>query len=80
MRRPGWHARWARPPRPRLLSFFYSRRTRKSWRGGRNAKARGAFDALAFTHRKEYVVWILDAKKPETRAARLVKTVEMLSS
>ena len=45
----------------------------------RSAKARAKFDELAFTHRKEYVVWILDAKKPETRAARLAKTVAMLS-
>jgi hypothetical protein len=45
----------------------------------KNAKARAAFDVLAFTHGKEYVVWILDAKKPETRDARLTKTVEMLS-
>jgi len=45
----------------------------------RNAKARAAFDALSFTNRKEYVVWILDAKKPETRAARLTKTVALLS-
>jgi hypothetical protein len=45
----------------------------------KNGKARAAFDALSFTNRKEYVVWILDAKKPETRAARLKKTVEMLS-
>jgi hypothetical protein len=45
----------------------------------KNAKARSAFDALSFTNRKEYVVWILDAKKPETRAARVTKTVELLS-
>ena len=45
----------------------------------KNAKAVATFDALSFTNRKEYVVWILDAKKPETRAARLAKTVEMLS-
>lgn len=45
----------------------------------KNAKARAAFDALSFTHRKEYVVWILDAKKPETRSARVAKTVEMLA-
>ena len=45
----------------------------------KNAKARTALDALSFTNRKEYVVWILDAKKPETRAARLAKTVEMLA-
>jgi hypothetical protein len=45
----------------------------------KNAKARAVFDGLAFTHRKEYVVWIVEAKKPETREARLTKTVEMLS-
>jgi len=45
----------------------------------RNAKARAAFDALSFTNRKEYVVWILDAKKPGTRAARRAKTVELLA-
>jgi bacteriocin resistance YdeI/OmpD-like protein len=45
----------------------------------KNAKARATFDGLSFTHRKEYVVWILDAKKPETREARLSKTVEMLA-
>ena len=45
----------------------------------KNAIARGVFDSLSFTHRKEYVVWIVEAKKPETREARLTKTVEMLS-
>lgn len=36
------------------------------------------FDMLAYTHRKEYITWINDAKKEETRANRLNKTVEML--
>src|SRR5215467_2909591 len=45
----------------------------------RNAKARAAFEPLAFSHKREYVTWIVEAKKPETRAARLAKTVEMLS-
>jgi bacteriocin resistance YdeI/OmpD-like protein len=45
----------------------------------RHTKAAAAFDALSFTNRKEYVVWIIDAKRPETRAARLSKTVELLS-
>jgi hypothetical protein len=45
----------------------------------KNAKARAHFDTLAFSHRKEYVVWIVEAKKPETREARLVRTIEMLS-
>ena len=45
----------------------------------KNGKARATFDELSFTNRKEYVVWILDAKKPETREVRLTKTVQMLS-
>jgi uncharacterized protein YdeI (YjbR/CyaY-like superfamily) len=46
----------------------------------KNAKAASLFETLSFTNRREYVTWILDAKKPETRAARLSKTVEMLSA
>jgi hypothetical protein len=40
--------------------------------------ARANFDGLSFTHRKEWVRWIEEAKKPETRATRLAKTVESL--
>ena len=40
--------------------------------------ARANFDRLSFTHRKEWVRWIEEAKKPETRATRLAKTVESL--
>jgi antitoxin component of MazEF toxin-antitoxin module len=32
---------------------------------------RRAYDALAYTHRKEYVLWIEEAKKPETRIRRI---------
>jgi len=45
----------------------------------KNARARAHFDTLSFTNRKEYVVWIVEAKKPETRDARVTKTIEMLS-
>jgi hypothetical protein len=40
--------------------------------------ARATFDGLAFTHRKEWVRWVEDAKKPETRATRVTRTVESL--
>jgi uncharacterized protein YqfA (UPF0365 family) len=40
--------------------------------------AKKIFDGLAFTHRNEYAKWIEGAKKPETRARRLAKAVEML--
>jgi hypothetical protein len=45
----------------------------------KNARARAAFDPLSFTHKREWVTWIVEAKKPDTRATRLAKTVEMLS-
>jgi hypothetical protein len=46
----------------------------------KSSAARQAFAELSFSHRKEYVVWILEAKKPETRSARVAKTVEMLAA
>ena len=36
------------------------------------------FDSLSYTHRKEYIRWIEEAKKAETRQARLKKTIELL--
>lgn len=44
----------------------------------RQAGARAAFDKLAFTHRKEHVRAIEDAKAPETRARRIEKAVAMV--
>lgn len=44
-----------------------------------HAKAHATFDGLSFTNRKEYVIWILDAKRPATRADRLTKTIEKLA-
>ena len=41
-------------------------------------EARASFDGLSYTHRKEWVRWIEEAKKAETRATRLAKTVESL--
>src|SRR5262249_7205684 len=38
-------------------------------------EARAAYDGLSFTHRKEWVRWVEEAKKPETRATRVEKTV-----
>lgn len=42
------------------------------------AKLRKQFDALAFTHQKEHVRAIEDAKKPETRAKRIAAMVDKL--
>lgn len=37
------------------------------------------FNQLAFTHRKEYVMAVLEAKRPETRAKRISKAIEQLA-
>ncbi len=42
--------------------------------------AQSAFEKLSYTHQKEYVKWIEDAKKDETRQSRIVKTIEMLKN
>ena len=36
------------------------------------------FNGLSYTHRKEYVKWIVESKKDETRKNRLIKAVELL--
>ena len=44
----------------------------------KKAGARAAFDKLAFTHRKEHVRAIEEAKAAETRARRIEKAVAMV--
>jgi Bacteriocin-protection, YdeI or OmpD-Associated/Domain of unknown function (DUF1905) len=43
-----------------------------------DAELRERFEALSFTHRREYVEWIEEAKRDETRERRVAKAVEML--
>jgi len=38
--------------------------------------AREAFEKLSYTHRREYVEWIEEAKRPDTRARRIAGTIE----
>ena len=40
-----------------------------------DAAARATYDGLSYTHRKEWVRWVEEAKRPETRATRIEKTV-----
>jgi hypothetical protein len=44
----------------------------------KDKEAKAFFDKLSYTHRKEYVTWVTEAKKEETRQNRIVKTIEML--
>jgi hypothetical protein len=45
----------------------------------KNAKAKAFFDTLSLSNQRGYVDWIEQAKKPETRTARLDKTIESLT-
>ena len=41
-------------------------------------EAKSFFEKLAYSHQREYVLWINGSKKEETRQARIAKTIEML--
>ena len=49
---------------------------KKAFKTEKEAKA--SFEKLSYTHQREYVMWINEAKKEETRQNRVVKTIEML--
>jgi antitoxin component of MazEF toxin-antitoxin module len=44
----------------------------------RNGAARAAFEGLSFSHKREYVRSITEAKRPQTRARRIELTIEQL--
>ncbi|WP_336716666.1 YdeI/OmpD-associated family protein [Chryseobacterium mucoviscidosis] len=43
-----------------------------------NPDAKVLFDKMSYTHRKEYIRWIEEAKKPETRENRKLKMIQMI--
>ena len=45
----------------------------------KNAKARATFEGFSPSHRREYLEWIADAKREETRKRRLATAVEWMS-
>ncbi|RNC83819.1 MAG: DUF3052 family protein [Balneola sp.] len=44
-----------------------------------NPEAKAFFESIAYTHKREYVAWIYEAKKEETRQRRIAKTIELLT-
>ncbi|MGO4373255.1 YdeI/OmpD-associated family protein, partial [Paenibacillus sp. MCAF20] len=47
---------------------------------GEDEQARSVFESLSYSHKKEYITWIEDAKKAETRQNRIVKSIEKLKA
>ncbi len=46
----------------------------------KNAKARSTFEALPPSHRREYLEWITEAKRQETRARRLAQAIAWMAA
>jgi hypothetical protein len=46
----------------------------------KKGKAKALFDRLAYSHKREYVEWILEAKREETRKRRVEQTVAKLAA
>lgn len=44
----------------------------------KDKEAKTFFDKLSYSHKREYVTWINEAKKDETRQNRITKTMEMV--
>jgi len=45
----------------------------------KNARARATFEGFSPSHRREYVEWIVEAKREETRARRIARAVEWMA-
>ena len=59
---------------PRLIEV--PAELKKAFKTEKEAKA--FFEKLSYTHQREYVAWINEAKREETRQNRILKTIEML--
>jgi uncharacterized protein YdeI (YjbR/CyaY-like superfamily) len=60
-------------PAPLEIPDYFSVALRK------NKKAQKAFDGFSYSHRKEYVEWITEAKRDATRERRLATALEWLA-
>lgn len=45
-----------------------------------DATAKAMWDALSYSHQREYAQWITEAKKPETRERRAAQAIERLAA
>ena len=65
------------------VSYFKARFIRAAVSGSaalrRNAKARATFQGFSPSHKREYVEWIVEAKREETRKRRLTTALEWMA-
>jgi uncharacterized protein YdeI (YjbR/CyaY-like superfamily) len=63
----------SRPKKKLIVPPYFLAALRK------NKKAHAAFENFSYSHRKEYVTWITEAKREETRAKRMKTAIEWLA-
>lgn len=68
----------ARPPRPKTRKELIVPDSLKAALQ-KNKKALATFENFSYSHKKEYVEWITEAKRDETRELRLATTIQWLS-
>jgi uncharacterized protein YdeI (YjbR/CyaY-like superfamily) len=58
-----------------------NRHSENGWKAalGKNGKALATFENLSASHKREYVEWIAEAKRDETRAKRLATAIEWMA-
>lgn len=66
-----------RAPKPKKTETKVPDDLRKAL--AKNASARAAFKCFSPSHRREYVEWIEEAKRAETRARRLATAIEWMT-
>jgi uncharacterized protein YdeI (YjbR/CyaY-like superfamily) len=75
--KPMWtEKRKARKPRPPLP---VPQELAAALKLAKNKKARAVFEGFSPSHRREYVEWIDEAKRAETRARRVAQTIAWLA-
>jgi uncharacterized protein YdeI (YjbR/CyaY-like superfamily) len=67
------------PPKPKKERVPLTTPTDLKAALAKNKKASAAFDEFSYSHKKEYLDWITEAKRDETRAARLKQAVEWMA-
>lgn len=69
----------ARPPKHPKPEIALPEELRRAFATPAHAAAGEAFAALRPSHRREYLEWIVDAKRPATRAQRVATTLAWLA-
>jgi len=64
----------AKPRKPLVIPVYFKSAL------SRNKKAQATFDDFSYSHKKEYVQWVTEAKTEETRERRLQTALEWMAA